>query len=405
MPLPSADRVQLAYIPETNFGQVPVAGNGAYLRMTGETLNFDLTKENDKEMNATAELTSSTTTGAQAGGDIKIHMQYAEYDRLFASLLRSAWSVYGTNGVGTAFAGTMTATTITAGAAPIGSSAFTTLQKGQWFKLNAPGDANDGKFFRVHGTTAPTTTAITLDPSTPATASGPIAGCTISTSRLQNGVTLTPFTIERQVAEVNQYFTYRGQYPSKFTTEFASKSMTDGTFTFLGKDMVLNAASQLPGVTAASQTYDIHNGVTGVGNIWENGAPLAGVTIKKMSIEIDSGLRAQDGLGVLGLVGAGIGTFVVKGSLEVYFANGALFTKFMNDVYTSLGLATKDSLGNGYVITLPRVQLTKATVNAGSKNSDLMASFEYTAYKDVANATPALRATMFIDRVGAAVTP
>lgn len=407
MPLPSADRVQLAYIPETTFGVVPVAGNGAYLRTTGETLNFDLTKENDKEINSTAELTSSTTTGAQAAGDVKVHMQFAEYDRLFASTLRSAWAAYGTNGVGTTFSATMLAGSITAAVAPTGANAFTTLQKGQWFKLNAPTDANDGKFFRVSTVTAPTATVITLDASTPAVASGPVAGSSVSSSRLQNGVTLTPFTLERQVTETTpaQYFTYRGMYPSKFATEFASKSMTEGTFTFLGKDMLLANATALPGVTAASQTYDIQNGVTGVGNIWENGAPLTGTTIKKMTFDIDSGLRAQDGLGVLGLVGVGIGTFVVKGSLEVYFANGALFTKFMNDTYTSLSLSTKDSLGNGYVFSLPRVMLTKATVTAGSKNSDLMATFEYTAYKDVANAVPALRGTLFIDRVGAAVAP
>jgi len=412
MPLPSADRVQLAYIPEASFGVTPNAGNGFNLRTTGESLNFDLTKETDKELNANAEQTSSTTVGAQASGDIKMHMQYAEYDRLFAALLRSAWVAYGTNGVGTTFsasvtAGVMgtTASVLTAGAAPVGSSAFTTLQKGQWFKVNMPGDPNDGKFARVSTVTAPTSTAITCDVNTPLLASTAVAGSSISSSRLSNAVTLQSFTIERQVTEVNQFFAYRGQYPSKFSTEFASKSITDGTFSFLGKDLVRGTATTLPGATAASQTYDIQNGVTGVGNIWENGAPLSGVTIKKMGINIDSGLRAQDGLGVLGLVGVGIGTFVVKGTLEVYFANGVLYDKFMNDTYTSIGLSTRDSFGNGYIITLPRVMLTSAKVMAGGRNTDLMASFEYEAYKDINNATAALQKTMFIDRVGAAVVP
>jgi len=415
MPLPSADRVQLAYIPETTFGVIPVAGNGYNLRTTGETLNFDLTKENDKEISATAELTSSTTTGAQAGGDIKVHMQYAEYDRLFASVLRSAWAAYGTNGVGATFTASVTAGTmgtvasvITAAAAPTTTSAFANLKPGQWFQINMPGDPNNGKVVRNSTSVATTPTTVTLDVNTPLTASTSVASSSISTSRLQNGVTLSSFTIERQVTETSpaQYFAFRGQYASKFSTQFASKSMTEGTFTFLGKDLLApTTVTNLPGTTAASQTYDIQNGVTGVGNIWENGAPLAGTTIKKMTFDIDSGLRAQDGLGVLGLVGVGIGTFMVKGTLEVYFANGNLFTKFMNDTYTSISLMTKDAAGNGYVITLPRVMLTKATVTAGSKNSDLMAQFEYTAYKDANNANTNLRSTMFMDRFGAAVTP
>jgi hypothetical protein len=412
MPLPSADRVQLAYIPEATFGVTPTTGNGYNLRTTGETLQFNLTKETDKELNANAENTSSTTTGAQADGDIKGHMQYAEYDRLFAGLMRSAWSAYGTNGVGSTFSASVTAGTlgtvasvITAGAAPINANAFTTLAPGQWFKVNMPGDPNDGKLARVSLTVAPTPTTVTCDVNTPLTAATAVAGSSLSTSRLKNGVTMQSFTIERQISEIGQYMAYRGLYVSKFSTQFASKSITDVTFTTLGKDMIKGGATTLPGTTAASQTYDIQNGVTGVANIWENGAPLAGTTIKSMKFDIDSGLRAQDGLGVLGLVGVGIGTFAVTGTLEVYFANGALFDKYANDVYTSICLTTKDSLGNGYVISLPRVMLTKASVNAGGRNTDLMASFEFTAYADKANANAALRATMFLDRFGAAVTP
>lgn len=412
----SANRVQLAYIPEATFGVIPVAGNPLALRQTGESLTFSLTKENDKEINADGQLTSSTTTGAQADGDIKVHVQYAEYDRFLASTLRSAWSVFGTNGVGAAFAGTFTAgtmgtvaSTITASVATSGSSLFTTLKPGQWFQIDAPGHANDGKVVRNSVTVPATATVITLDVNTPLAAGTSIANCAVSTSRLTNGVTLTSFSIEKQMLDVNQFMTFRGMYPSKFSTSFASKQLTEGTFTFLGKDMLTSGSGQdltttrLPGVVAASQAYDIQNAVTGVGNIWENGAPLASTFIKSMSLDVDSGLRAQDAIGTLGLIGVGIGTFMAKGSLEVYFADGALFTKFINDTYTSITLSTQDAAGNGYVFTLPRVMLTGAKVMAGAKDTDLMASFEYTAYADKPNANPALRQTMFVDRFGAAV--
>ena len=400
--LASANTVQLRYVPEATFGVIPATAP-YNLRMQGETLNYDRSKESDKEINAGAELVSSTTVDASAGGDLKVHFQYAEYDRFLAAVARSTWSAYGTNGVGTTFSGDFTATTITASVAPTGSSAFTTLKKGQWFRLTAPTHANDGKLVRVSSTTAPTATVITLDASTPLAVGATIANCKLSTSRLTNGVTLQTFTLERQT-EVGQFFAFRGQGVSKFSTSFAAGSQTDASFTFMGKDAVRAAATQLTGAPVESQTYDVQNAVTGVGNIWEGSAPLTGTFIKTMSLELDSSLRAQKAIGSLGAVGLGIGTFVAKGTLEVYFADGALFQKFENDTYTSLTVSSQDSAGNGYVFTFPRVQLTSAKISAGSKDTDLMATFEWTAYADKANTDATLRKTMFIDRVGAAVT-
>jgi hypothetical protein len=414
----NSSRQQLAYVPEANFGVIPVTGNPYALRNTGESLSFNLTKENDKEMNPSAELTSSTTTYGQADGDIKVHLQYAEYDRFLAALLRSAWSAYGTNGVGTTFSATVTAgtagtvaSTVTAGAAPTGANAFTTLQPGQWFRISMPGDANDGKLVRNSSSVAATATVITLDVNTPLSASAAVAGSSIATSRLSNGTTLQSFTIEKQLQDVNQFFTFRGMYVSKFSTTIASKTLTEGTFTFLGKDVLTSGTgktlttTRLTGAVAASNTYDIQNGVRGVGNLWENGVPLTSTSIKSISFDIDSTLRPQDAAGTLGLVGVGIGTFMTKGKLAIYFADGALYDKFIGDVYTSLVVSTQDSAGNGYVITLPKVMLSGGKVVAGSKDTDIMAEFDYTAYSDKTNANVALRKTMFIDRVGAAVAP
>jgi hypothetical protein len=414
----NASREQIAYVPEAQFGVIPVTGNPYALRNTGESLSFDLTKENDKEMNPTAELTSSTTTYGEAKGDIKVHMQYAEYDRLLASLLRSTWSVYGTNGVGTTFSATVTAgvagttaSVITAGAAPTGSSAFSNLQPGQWFRVNMPGDPNDGKLVRNSTSVATTATAITLDVNTPLVASAAVAGSSIASSRLSNGTTLQSFTIEKQQQDINQFQTFRGMYVSKLSTQIASKALTDATFSFLGKDALVSGAGQtltttrLTGAVAASNTYDIQNGVKGVGQLWEGGAPLVSTSIKTISFDVDSGLRAQDAAGTLGLVGVGIGTFMAKGKITVYFADGALYNKFLNDTYTSFTVSTQDTAGNGYVITYPKAMLTSGKIVAGSKDTDIMAEFDYTAYSDKGNANPALRKTMFIDRVGAAVTP
>lgn len=406
----SADRVQLAAIKEVTFGVTPVTGNGFNLRMTGESLDFNLTKQADKEMAADAQPTSSTTINAAAVGDIKVHMQYAEYDPFLAGVMRSAWGAFGTNGVGATFSGTFTAgtlgtvaSTITASVATAGSSIFTNLAPGQWFRLNAPTNGNDGLWVRNSLTVAATTTVITLDVGTPLVVGAAIANCTIATSRLTNGITKSSFSIEKQLADVTQYFMFTGMNVAKFSTALTSAQNTEGTFSFMGKASVRGTATVLPGSTVASQTYEIHNGVAGVGNLWEAGVPLVSTSIKSITLDIDSSLRAQDALGSLGAVGIGMGTIAVKGSLEVYFADGALYDKFVGDIYTALIFSTKDVDGNGYVFTIPRAQLTGAKIMAGSKNTDVMASFQYEAFADRKNATVALRKTVIIDRLGAAV--
>lgn len=401
--LASTSRVQLRYIKEEDFGVTPTTGNALNVRMTGESLDFALTKETDKEIRDDRQMTSSTTVNAAATGDVKVHMQYAEYDPWFSALLQNPWAAHGTNGVGTSFTADFTATTITASAAPTGTSAFTTLQRGQWFRLNAAGNVNNNKLFRVSSTVAPSATVITVDASTPLAVGTAVANVTLGGARLTNGIDMPTFTIERAMSDVTEFMAYRGMAVSKFSTSFASASLTEGTFTFMGRDMKRSEVTTLPGTPVASQGYDIQNAVTGVGNIWEGGAPLQNTYIKSMTLDIDNTLRAQDAIGNLGAVGIGVGTFSCKGSLEVYFSDGAMYDKFLNDVYTSIVVSSQDAQKNGYVFTFPRVQLTSAKVQAGAKDTDLMASFEYEAYADINNATPALRKTLIIDRVGAAV--
>lgn len=400
--LATTSRAQLAYIKETSFGVTPNAGNGTSLRMTGESLDFGLTKTPSNEIRADRQVGSTTTVDASAAGSVNFHMQYREYDPFLEALMSSTYSVYGTNGVGTTFSGTYASTTITAAVAPTGANAFTTLQGGQWLKVNAPSGVNDGKWVRVSTTVAPTTTVITLDPGTPLSAEGPIANSTIATSRLANGVTETSFSLEKQLTDVGQYFTYRGMSVSKMSLNFASAALTDGSMDFTGKDMLRSTATQLPGSQVASQVYDIQNGVRGMSQLWEGGSPVTGTYIKTLSLSVDNNLRERKALANLGNVSIGRGDFTPTGQMEVYFADGSLFDKYLGDVYTSLVVATQDSAGNGYVMTLPRVMLMTGKVTAGAKNQDVMAQFTFTGYADLGNATAGLQKTMFIDRLGAA---
>jgi hypothetical protein len=399
--LASSNRAAISYIAESVFGTTPGAGTAKNLRFTGESLNFDLSKDASKEIRSDRQVPGTTTVDASANGALNFELSYREYDPFLEAALFSAYTEYGTSGVGATFTADFTTTTITnTGAALSGANAFTVLQPGQWFRLLAPANPNNGKFLRVHATTAPTSTVITLDAATPATAATGVASCAIQASRLTNGTTPKFFSIERTLADVGQYQLFKGMHVNKMNLKFAAGARTDGSFEFLGKNMVRAELTGMPSAPGASQTFEGQNGVTGIGLLWEGTGPLTSTYVKSLDLSIDNALRSQTALGTLGAVGIGVGDFGCSGSAEMYFADGSMWDKFLNDTYTAITVGTKDGDGNGYILTLPRVAITGYKVMAGAKNQDIMASVTFQAFSDDANAVPGLRKTLFLDRVG-----
>jgi len=407
MTLASTSRTQVRYIKETTFGETPTIGTAKDLRITGESLTFALTKETSQELNAYRASTSMVATQAEASGSVNFELSYAEYDPLLEGVLQSTYTAYGTNGAGTAFDATFTATTITATTAPTTTSAFTNLKAGQWFTVRGSGTANDNRLFRVHKTTTPTSTVITLDAGTPA-AVGTGALTKIHAARLSNGTTQPSFSIERYVSDVSEYFVYRGMTPSSMSLEVSAGALTTGEFAFMGTDASQANTSFMPaGTPTASKSYDIMSGVSGTScALWAKGVPLTGTFVTSLSMSYDNALRAQNAICKLGAVGIGSGTIEATFSIEAFFASGAMFfTEFRQNESIELAFTSFDTAGNGYVFTLPKANISSYEVSANGKDEDLMVSLEVTALLDLGNLTPELRKVMFIDRLGDAVAP
>lgn len=400
MPLASTSALQVRYIEEATFGVTPVAGNPLNLRVTGESLDFAVTKQSSNEINATRTISSQAPVSASTSGDLNGEMQYREYDRLMESTLQDAFTVYGTNGVGTSFTADFTATTITAAVAPTSTSALTGLKKGQWFSLTT-GGINNGKLFRVSTTVAPTTTVITLDAGTPATVGTTVATCVVRTSRLTHGTTQKSYTIEKHQTDVGVFQAFTGMTPSKMSVAIASGSLTTINFSFMGKAAVMETATTLPGSPTNSYDFDIQSGVSGTScQMWENGAPLTSTFVKSVSFDYDNALRGQEAICTLGYVGIGSGTIALTGSMSVYFADKTIFDRFVANTNTSLIFSSLDRSGNGYVFSLPRVNISTYKVTAGGKDQDLMAEIGFTALRDASNADATLQKVFFVDRVG-----
>lgn len=392
----SANLAQVRYIEETTYGVIPVAGNPNNIRMTGESLAFSISKTESGEITPDRQTTDLIETGASAAGGINIELSYKEYDTMLRGVLMAAgWAAYGTNGVGASFQATTTANSIDTAAGPTGSSAFTTLQPGQWFQFNCPGNANHLKFLKVHASTAATATKLTVDPATPLVVDAVAKSATLSSSRISNGVTKKSFTVERAHNDVNQFFQFTGMVPSKLNLSMSSGSILTGGIEFMGKSGGRTNATALPGTPVESQTFDVMNAITGVGQILEGGVALAGTKIKKLDLSIDNSLRGQDAIGERGNAGIGLGTVKVTGTMEVYLADGTMYDKFLNNVRTSLQFVISDGAKNGYGVTVAALKFGDAKVQAGSKDSDCMLSIPFTGIKDTVTGK-----TIIIDKMG-----
>lgn len=407
MALGSSSLVNLAIIKETTFGVIPASAvpNAAkFLRVTGESLDYSINKEASEEINSTRTVSSMIPLSASASGALDTEVSYLEYDPILESTLQSSFTAFGTNGVSAAFTGTFTATTITASVAPTGTSAFTTLKKGQFFSVNGSGTANDGKILRVSLVTAPTATVITLDTSTQATVATGSATTTISTSRLVNGNTQSSFSIERQSPDVGEYWAYTGMTPSSMDVSISASSRSTLSFNFMGKGLTRKTGStNMPGTVGASKAFEIHSGVSGPSClIWVDGAPLVGTFAQSLSFTFNNSLREQNAICNLDAIGIGSGTISATGTLEVYFNSGTLYDKFATNQNVALTFSTLDTAGNGYIFTLPKVNFSKVSTNAEGKDADMMLSLEFTALDDRNNADTTLRNLIQIDRVGVA---
>lgn len=400
MPLASSSAVSVRAIKETNFGVIPVAGNPVDLRITGESLAYAITKQSSNQINMTRTVSSMVPTTAASSGGLQAEVYYKGLDDFLESVMQSTYSKFGTLGVGVSTAtSNITATTITASAATSGVNNFANLQLGQWFRVASAG-VNSGKILKVSSTVAPTSTVITLDASTPAAVSAG-ESVQIQTSRLTHGTAQTSWTLERYNSDIGVYIAYTGMTPSKFDLKVASGSLSSFSLDFMGKAAIENTVTNLPGTVQAASAYDIHSGVSGATNaVWMDGAPVTGTYVKSVSLSFDNALRSQEAIGTLGAVGIGSGTIKCTLSLEVYFANKDLFTKFRNNTNTSMVFASVDAAGNGYIFTVPVANISDWKSNAGGKDQDQMLSITLTALSDDGNATAALRKVLFIDRVG-----
>lgn len=398
MPFASTSRVQIAYAKETAFGVIDAAAPSKYLRVTSEGLGYNVTKETSAELNKNRGSSSMVPVSAEASGPLSGELSYGEWDEFMAAVLQADAGWEGASATGATL--TVTATTVTAGAAV---PAFATLKPGQWFVL--PGAAegkNKGKLLRVHPTTVPTTTVITLDTKTPAVAEV-INAAAFNSHRISNGTLQDSWTLERQITDVSEFFAYRGMTAASMNLTLGTGAISTIEVNFMGRDTSPKNATQLKTPVLNSFAGEVMSGASGTScGVYWKGDQITDAFMNQVTLSYDNALRMQQALCSLGAVGIGSGTIVLTVEAQMFFAQGRKFySEFLANESQELAFTAFDTQGNGYVFTLPKANVSNYVINAGGKDQDLLVTVSFTGLLDMTHANAAMRGKLlFIDRTG-----
>ncbi|MEQ8396503.1 phage tail tube protein [Thalassobaculum sp.] len=386
-----ASRAQLYYLAESSWGVTPAAALNQ-VRFTSESLGFQIQNTTSREVRADRQIADLIQTGAEASGSIELELSYGAHDALVAAALFSTWGAP----VSVAVADDIAASNASASLAST-TTDFTVsgIVVGQWLRIGgfaASGGANNG-YYRVTSVAA---NALGVSPAPSVDESATGLTVEIAGSLLRNGVAETSFTLEKQFADVGQMVAFTGMVPGSFSLDIRTGAVLTGSIGFSGKSAVIGASSVGTGTPVDAPTNPVMNAVGNVGDVRENGVKLAEAALRSLSVRLDNGLRGIQAVGSLGNVDIGTGRCAVTGRVSVYFADGALYAKYLAGMPTSLSFRVSDSAGNGYVVTLPHVKLTRGTIVAGGNDQDVLAEFDIQALRD-----PATDCTLQIDRFAA----
>lgn len=202
---------------------------------------------------------------------------------------------------------------------------------------------------------------------------------------LKNGTALTSFTFENKFVTNNglRYDRAKGIVVNTFALNLSANGKAEGSFGMMGQKSESASAALASSTYAEPLTTDFFTAndnfaisLSGIGSLSVMSVSLSGTNNVRM-IPV-AGSKYSDGMG--------LGRFEITGSLQTYFKDSALYDAYLaaiqNGTYFALTLTFTDPAAGSYAILLPKVKLTNASKPGGANNTDVMASFDFSAVVD-----------------------
>ena len=364
-----ASRTQIYYGAESTWGTASTAAYTEF-RFTGESLGQNTTYINSNEIRSDRQLTDVIRTDVNAAGAVNIELSYGAFDDIYEGLFASD---FGAN-----VNISSTAVTASSTAATFSGADFSSVTAGQFVKVGSTATDVDG-YYRA---TASSTDTLTVEPA-PADLSPTAAGLTFKGAFLKNGTTEKSFTLEKKFDDITRFITFAGMRVGSGSLSIVPGQIVTGSFDFLGKSGTASTAATAPSTTAAA-TNSIVNAVDNVKAVLEGGIATT-LDVTEITMNVTNNLRSLQAVANLGSVEIGYGRVNVSGTFSAYFENETLYNKYLNDTETDIAFVVEDASGNALAFDFPRAKLSNGQVVATGNDTDVIAQFDFTAFRDATN--------------------
>ena len=373
-----SNQLVLSYAQEAVFGVLPAMPFTA-VRLTSESLKGTKGRNRPAELNTTAEVSAATTTQESASGGISFALSYGTFDDLIAGALNAEGWV---DKLVSSVAGDITFIGTTKGSVQNITSTnptkFSTIPIGSWIRISGCAQPGNNGFRQVTanigGTMAAGPVADTVADETPTGASAAIA----ISGFIVNSTVFRSFFLQKDFGGA-KFLQYPGSFVSGFTLSGGTGNFLSGDFSFMcsaENKAVVNAST---GTVVPAPGGRVHDPVGGFLGVFLDGVAIPAV-VDSFSLDVSKTGAAQEfGMGSPAAQGMVMGLLQVTGSLKVYFKDFTLYDRFKSETGGVLSFFTRDPAGRAYAITVLNASLMDPTINAGSQNTPVMATFNIEA--------------------------
>ena len=376
-----ANRIQLRYCEEDTWGTTPATRALQELRLTGESLSYNIANIVSTEIRDDRQVTDLIQTGAECGGGTNFELSYGTYDDFMEGALWSDWSADLAISEADDMASTAT------GFSTAGTANFDNISAGQWIKVGGfTANTNENNGYYLVTSVSATAGTLTTSP-VPASVEAAAASktITINGAMLRNGTTEHSYSIERYFADLSPsvYNAFTGMVVNQVNHSLAANSIVTGGFEFLGKSATAEATAMSSGAVTDATTTDVINAVANVANFLENNTAVTACLVQSLDFTLLNNVRGHSSVGQLGFCDIGVGQVDVTGTLNAYFRNKDLYDKYVAGTETSISFRVADAAGNAYIYTFHRVAFeSDPGGQATGANTDIMENIGWRAIRD-----------------------
>jgi hypothetical protein len=340
------------------------------LRATGRQLDLQIDTLESDEVRPSRQYSDVRHGFNQVTGSPGFELSNASYTDFLRSVMSGAWV--------TPVIGTPGTVTLTIDDPIAGQSTFTRTT-GSWYDQGfRPGDmvavvdgsnpTNDGTY-RVLVMDPAFPLALVVDTSFNAV---PMIGGTTGVvsypgARIDIGLNLRTFTMERRFDDIIQYQTYRGCVVNAMNLSVTPDSIAGGTFDMLGMsgtDMIPTSllGSDVPVPSPTTSPFAAFQG-----RVYEGGIPIAVMT--SMELAVDNQRTLEGVIGSKTSPAVFEGRCSVNGTMSFFLRGNTTYTKFFNETETSVWLRLQDPNDAAHFmnIVMPRVKFIDGAIDPPSE--------------------------------------